>query len=29
MPFLGKNVKLHLYTGLLLVLGMLVATVSR
>ena len=29
MPFLGKNVKLHLYTGLLLVLGMLLATVIR
>lgn len=29
MPYLGKNVKLHLYTGLLLVLGMLLATVIR
>ncbi len=29
MPYLGKNVNLHLYTGLLLVLGMLFATVIR
>ena len=29
MPYLGKNVKLHLYTGLLLVLGMLLATITR
>ncbi len=29
MPYLGKNVKLHLYTGLLLVLGMLLATIIR